>query len=135
MSPCTSSVSFLRLVGASITVVFAGFSSISFAAEGGCSTPAEASESASFQAGQVVSVDPETGQLVRRARPENYREPQRDTRPVEIRELPDGTVTADVGDRFRAHLVAEIVDGKLVTCHQASQDHSDPVEVKEEQDE
>jgi hypothetical protein len=31
--------------------------------------------------------------------------------------LPDGTVVADPGDRLRARLVAEVVDGKLVTCH------------------
>jgi hypothetical protein len=31
---------------------------------------------------------------------------------------PNGTVVADISGRFDTALVAEVIDGKLVTCHQ-----------------
>jgi len=69
------------------------------------------------QSHQVVVVDPDTGELLDRPLPAGV-EPMPDAPDALVTEtLPDGTVVADPGDRLRARLVAEVVDGKLVTCH------------------
>lgn len=123
MSPCTSSAWFGRFVGVVCYVFLNAVFSPVLASEPGCSTHKDMGDSAATDgfdasARQVVSVDPDTGELIASKRPPNAPPvKQRDTGPVQTRELPDGTVIAEVGDRFRAHLVAEIVDGKLVTCH------------------
>ncbi|HKJ15884.1 MAG TPA: hypothetical protein VJ984_00860 [Xanthomonadales bacterium] len=123
MNLCTSTARTGQFVGAVFYVCLTAFSTPVFASEHGCSGQAEIGRGAtsgdvSTRSSQVVSVDPDSGELVRSQMPQNAPPiQQRDTGPVKIEELPDGTVTADVGDRFRAHLVAEMVDGKLVTCH------------------
>lgn len=73
-------------------------------------------------AGLRVHVDPQTGKLLDRPPEGETPEPlpeqpaaAEDDIPVVVR--PDGTVVADIGDRYRTALHAEIVDGELVTCH------------------
>ncbi len=68
-------------------------------------------------------VDPQTGELTSSPPPgEAPDEPfspdaTEDYSGVEFNTRSSGEVTAAVGDRFHTELRAEIVDGKLVTCH------------------
>lgn len=135
MSPATSSALTTRLLGASFAVCLTALGSPVFASGSGCSDTAETDASVSNQSSQVVSVDPDTGALTRTARPADHKPVQRDTGPVETKVLPDGTVTANVGDRFRSHLVAEMVDGKLVTCHKPYEHIPEPTDNSEKADE
>lgn len=84
------------------------------AADSGCSQPS------SGPAGQTVYVDPQTGELLSEPLPGQAldsvtRQPSYPD--VVEQPRPDGSVVADVGDRFITELHAEVVDGKLVTCH------------------
>lgn len=70
---------------------------------------------------QMVYVDPETGELLpgppaAEALPEATLI-ERAARPVVQEVRPDGTVVADIDERFDVAVHAEIVDGELVTCH------------------
>jgi len=71
-------------------------------------------------AGLKVYVDPKTGELLDQPPPGQELPalvgPSR-AAPVTQQVRPDGTVVADVGDRFVTELRAEVVDGKVVTCH------------------
>ncbi len=134
MIPRTSSALNLRLTGASIVFSLTAFCSPVFASETGCSATASQPRAGNYRAGQVVSVDPDSGELTRARMPEGAKLPERDVTPVNTWELADGTVVADVGDRFRSHLVAEMVDGKLVTCHQMVETPPDTVDSHEVKD-
>lgn len=85
------------------------------------------SEEETAGTGQTVFVDPATGKLIDRPEPEpvpgkpgtaDRVQDASSTEPeVPMVELPDGTVRADIGDRFVTELRVEIVDGQVVTCH------------------
>ncbi len=68
-------------------------------------------------------VDPETGELTS-APPDDQAldgpdsaNARKNLSEVKITTRPNGEMVADVGDRFQRELRAEIIDGKLVTCH------------------
>lgn len=91
----------------------------------GCTQPDEATPSPATQpsAGMRAYVDPETGELTDSPPPGEQLDPDQvvDTGPdrPEIEQVvqPDGSVTADIGDRFMTELRVEVVDGEVVTCH------------------
>lgn len=99
-----------------------------FASGSGCGA---AEDDAQFQmqagdetpAGQTIYVDPITGELTDPPEPETpadadqVQEPQLPEPDLNVVRLPDGTVQAEVGDRFVTELRIEVVDGKPVTCH------------------
>ena len=70
--------------------------------------------------GLKVYVDPDTGELLDEPPPGQQaqapavrlREP-----PIVEQVRPDGTVVADIGNRFVTELRVEVIDGKVVTCH------------------
>ena len=92
------------------------------AADSGCQQPSEAGIHAP---GLKAYVDPLTGELI--SEPPASSSPDEglsaprpaDYPPVEEQVRPDGTVVADVGDRFITQLRAEVIDGQLVTCHRS----------------
>lgn len=106
------------------------FSGPAFAGTPGCSVHQSKPGVTQDTAGQMAHVDPATGELVTESldppgdapvmRAEVVREPLKQ----EIR--PDGTVVADIRGRFNTVLVAEVVDGKLVTCHQPLEQSEQP---------
>lgn len=98
------------------------------AADSGCGKPASAQGSGAdpetdHPAGQTIYVDPDTGELVDPPVPAAPDEAQQAQvpRPPEpdlpVVRLPDGTVRADVGDRFVTELRVEVRNGQVVTCH------------------
>ena len=82
--------------------------------------PAQAEEA---PAGQTIYVDPVTGELTDPPVPAapadagQVQGPQPPEPDLNFVRLPDGTVGAEVGDRFVTELRIEVVDGKVVTCH------------------
>ncbi len=96
-----------------------------WASDSGCTgeTPPEGKASGG---GLRVHVDPETGELLSEPPPgaqlEEPAEISQAREPGEIRQevRPDGSVVADIGDRFITELRVEIVDGKTVTCHRSA---------------
>lgn len=76
---------------------------------------------ASSAAGVKVYLDPETGELLDHAPPDAPAElpPESPAAEPEIPVMvrPDGTVVADVGNRFRSELRVEVIEGQAVTCH------------------
>lgn len=92
------------------------------AADSACQQPSDA---ASDAPGLKAHVDPLTGELISEAPLSSgpdagLRAPQpTDYPPVVEQVRPDGTVVADVGDRFMTQLRAEVIDGQLVTCHRS----------------
>ncbi len=72
-------------------------------------------------AGLKVYLDPDTGELLAEPPPgvASGSSPETPAAEPDVRfaQQPDGTVVADVGDRFMTELYIEIVDGKAVTCH------------------
>jgi len=95
--------------------------------ESGC-TQANPSESKAPAEGLRVFVDPNTGELLSSPPPGEQLEPAAVTsQAAEQGEIlqqvrPDGSVVADIGDRFITELRVEIVDGKVVTCHRSAED-------------
>ncbi len=99
-----------------------------WASESGCTGVTPSAENASGE-GRKVYVDPETGELLSEPPPGEQLEPSVQP-PVsgEIRQevQPDGSVVADIGDRFITTLQVEIVDGKAVTCHRPALEPQPP---------
>ena len=96
----------------------------------GCSDGSEAETTGAVETapGLRVFVDPKTGEItdvpppgetLESPAPKNgvdgYPEIQQHVRP-------DGSVVADIGDRFITQLRVEVVDGKVVTCHRQVSD-------------
>ena len=81
-------------------------------------------------AGRKAYIDPETGKLTSTPPPTSIRPPaavisdlQKARQDVPMVTHPDGEVSADISGLFMTTLEAEIVDGKLVTCHKKSGHH------------
>ena len=92
-----------------------------WASESGCTGVTPSAEKASGE-GRKVYVDPETGELLSEPPPGEQLEPP--VQPPVSGEIhqevqADGSVVADIGDRFVTTLRIEIVDGKAVTCHRS----------------
>ena len=96
----------------------------------GCSDSSEAETTGAVETapGLRIFVDPKTGEItdvpppgetLESPTPKNgvggYPEIQQHVRP-------DGSVVADIGDRFMTELRVEVVDGKVVTCHKQVND-------------
>lgn len=81
--------------------------------------------------GLIAYIDPDTGQLAARrppgVRPPGITRPQAPEAPMTEHVLPDGSVRLDVGRHFVTQLRAEIVDGRLVTCHAPGAPDTGPV--------
>jgi hypothetical protein len=81
-------------------------------------TPADAA------AGLKAYVDPATGELIDRPPagepPAAPAEPPATAPEIPVQVRPDGTVVADISDRFMNDVRVEIIDGKVVTCHRAA---------------
>jgi hypothetical protein len=81
-------------------------------------TPADAA------AGLKAYVDPATGELLDRPPPGEPPaappEPPAAAPEIPVHVRPDGTVVADISDRFMNDLRVEIIDGKVVTCHRVA---------------
>jgi len=115
------------------TVLFFTLMETGWSSETGCSGE-NSSHGETPGAGQKVYVDPDTGELL--SGPPASEQPEASSQvtqappPTEIQQevRPDGTVVADIGDRFITELRVEIVDGKAVTCHRpaAETQPSDP---------
>ena len=94
------------------------------AADPGCSNQHPESELPRRTSGQMAHVDPATGELVSESvdplatTPSIAAPAVTDDTPAQV-VRPDGTVVMDISGRFDQALVAEVVDGKLVTCHQS----------------
>ncbi len=100
-----------------------------WASESGCTGESLSAETASGE-GQRAYVDPETGELLSEPPPGEQLEPP--VQPLVSGEIlqevqPDGSVVADIGDRFITTLRVEIVDGKAVTCHRSAVKPQSPV--------
>lgn len=108
-----------------ITALFFTLMETGWAAETGCSGE-NPSNGETPGAGQKVYVDPDTGELL--SGPPNGEQFEASSEatqapaPIEIQQevRPDGSVVADIGDRFITELRVEIVDGKAVTCHRSA---------------
>lgn len=92
--------------------------------EAGCREPAQApSETEDSSAGLRAYIDPVTGELTDpppdSLPPGNVTAGDSANAPNVFPESvsPDGTVSIDLGDRFITPLHAEVIDGKIVTCH------------------
>ena len=87
--------------------------------------PKTAEEAPVNSAGLQAHVDPDTGELVnappagQRFKPDTEQTqgiaPPQDDLPVVTNA--DGSETVELGDRFMTQLRAQVIDGKLVTCH------------------
>jgi len=101
-----------------------------WASGSGC-TQENPSDSSVPAEGLRAYVDPNTGKLLSAPPPGEPLEapagPSQVPEPGEIVQVtrPDGSVVADIGDRFITELRVEIVDGKLVTCHRSIEDQPD----------
>jgi hypothetical protein len=112
-----------------------------FASGSGCGAAAEDDAAPSqagddTPAGQTIYVDPVTGELTDPPEPvapdpDQVRGPQPPEPDLNVVRLPDGTVRADVGDRFVTELRIEVVDGKPVTCHRPLTPAPEPSASKE----
>lgn len=120
----------MKLIWCSL-VVFSGFltATDSLHASGCPPKPASADEPAESL---TIYLDPVTGEITDPppTDPDTVQQaeaPQQATPPDEVQQtvLPDGSVRADVGDRFVTELHAELVDGKLVTCHRPASQSAD----------
>jgi len=86
-----------------------------------------AASSQPAQAGRKAYIDPQTGELTS-SPPLTSKKPkaaitpnlQKARQDVPMVTHPDGEVSADIRGLFMSTLEAEIVDGKLVTCHKKS---------------
>ena len=99
-----------------------------WASESGCKDVTPSAEKASGE-GRTVYIDPETGELLSEPPPGEQLEPP--VRPQVSGEIlqevqSDGSVVADIGDRFTTTLQVEIVDGKAVTCHRSAVEPQPP---------
>ena len=98
-----------------------------WASESGCTGVPSSNGNAPGEALKIY-VDPKTGELLSEAPPgEHLAAPAKIVQPQELGEIqqevrPDGSVVADIGDRFITELRVEIVDGKTVTCHRSDVD-------------
>lgn len=93
------------------------------ASEPGCVPRAADDSSATANARQIAVIDPVTGAFLDAPAASQLPPPVRSRAVPVTHTLADGTVVADAGDRFRARLVAEVIDGQIVTCHQGGSSH------------
>ena len=97
------------------------------ASESGC-TPVPPPDEKTSHESLKVYVDPETGELLSAPPPGEQLEAaaklsqSRDPGEIQQEARPDGSVVADIGERFITELRVEIVDGKAVTCHRSDVD-------------
>jgi len=118
----------------STLLLLTGFLIASVDAVGSCISqdPGNAADQGSVssqpaQAGRKAYIDPQTGELTSSPSP-TRKTPQAGATPnlqkarqdVPMVTHPDGEVSADIRGLFMSTLEAEIVDGKLVTCHKKS---------------
>ena len=114
-----------RIIIPLITLVFTLAGPV-WASESGC-TQTISSDSKAPTEGLKVYVDPKTGELLSAPPPGESLEASAVTSQApeqgEILQQvqPDGSVVADIGDRFITELRVEIVDGKVVTCHRSAE--------------
>ena len=124
----------------SLTVLLFALTAPVWASESGCTSAPPSDKKASGE-GLRVYVDPETGELLSEPPPgeqlEDPAEISQAPEPAEIRQevRPDGSVVADIGDRFITELRVEIVDGKAVTCHRSAAKPQSPDAEAGSQDE
>jgi hypothetical protein len=124
----------------SLTVLLFALTAPVWASESGCKSAPPPDKKASGE-GLRIYVDPETGELLSEPPPGEQLEapaeisqaPERGEIRQEVR--PDGSVVADIGDRFITELRVEIVDGKVVTCHRSAEKPQPPDAEAGNQDE
>lgn len=111
----------------SLTVLLIALTAPVWASESGCTSEPPPSDKKASGEGLKIYVDPETGELLSEPPPgeqlEAPAEISQAPEPGELRQevRPDGSVVADIGDRFITELRVEIVDGKAVTCHRSTE--------------
>lgn len=112
----------------------------SHAIAAGCSDNSPEPEPAtSPSAGVMAYIDPQTGELTEPppgslpsasvTAGDSAQAPARLPQTVS----PDGTITVELGNRFMTELHAEVIDGKIVTCHRPTSQASDTTEADNEQ--
>lgn len=108
-----------------LILLFCSLTGPVWASESGCTSEDSPAEKAQGE-GLKAYVDPDTGELLSSPpKGEPLEAPAaaaQATAPAEIQQqvLPDGSVVADIGDRFVTELRVEIVNGKAVTCHRSA---------------
>jgi hypothetical protein len=119
-----------RIIISLVTLFFA-LTGPAWASESDCTDVIQLGENAPGE-GLRAYVDPKTGELLSGPPPGEQMEesvgigqaPRLDEIRQEVR--PDGSVVADIGDRFITELRVEIVDGKAVTCHRSATKSQSP---------